>query len=77
MMEGGYSLTFCPDGDAQYALGGDIIERGRYTVSDRTITLRGERNTFRLTLSADENTITYLSSPPIVRVPEFQGGSCG
>ena len=77
MPEGGYMLTFCPDGDALCALGDDIVERGRYTVRDRVITLRGERHTFRLTLSADEDTITYASSPPIVRVPEFQGGGCG
>lgn len=77
-VEGGYTFTFCSDGDVYYTLGGDIIEAGRYSRFGRDVILHGERGTHLvLTLSANGDTIRYPDAPPIVRHPEFEGGSCG
>ena len=74
--EMGYLVILCPSGDADYVLGGDIVETAGYRRSGHTITLLSSPRV-RLTLSADEETLRYSETAPLLRRErQFEGNSC-
>ena len=65
-------VMFCPNGEAEYVLGGDILERSTYRRQGRTIEI-GKPVVARYTLSPDENVVlANRSGAELRRRREFE-----